>query len=434
MTCRSKAVEGGRRCQTLTNPHFSSGDAEQRRAVEGAWPRHVTLVFVRKPGSVDAASAAKLVARFVVPLQGVLDRRVVDALAAAVTAACMGAQLTLTALGRGLPGRALPKHSVKRVDRLLGNRGLHERLHQCWAALASFPPTGPIILLVDWTGANDGRQWWILSAAVAAPGRAIPVYDAVLPKGQYDSFRAREAFLLQLQKILPPGRRVIVVADSGFRVPFLKQLQRRGWDYVVRLRGRPRLLLVRTGEILRPANLHRRAGLGAQALGPVQLREKEPFFVHQLVRFRTRRRGRKAKDRLGRIRRWRRSRHYARSWREPWLLLSSLQESPERIRHLYSMRMAIEETFRDMKNPRLGLGFAGSACRSIQRVRVLWLIGAMAVRACRAAGEHAEAMGLIRTLQANTVRHRRVLSLFHAGRLLLSSLLAPLRSPLGLPP
>ena len=404
--------------------------------MKGAWPRHVTLVFVGKPASVDAASAASLVARFVVPLQEVLDKRVVDSLAAAVTAACMGAQLTLTSLGRWLPGRALRKHSVKRLDRLLGNRGLHERLHQCWAALASFPEKGPITLLVDWTGANDGRQWWVLSAAIAAPGRAIPIYDAIFQKGHYDSHRAREAFLRQLQRLLPPGRRVIVVADSGFRVPFLKQLQRRGWDYVVRLRGRPRLQLVRTGENLQPANLHLRAGLTAQTLGPVQLRETKPFFVQQLVLFGTRRRGRKAKDRLGRVRRWRRSRHYARSWREPWVLLSSLSDSPDRIRHLYSMRMAIEETFRDIKNPRLGLGFAGSASRSIQRVRVLWLIGALAARICRAAGELAEKLGLVRTLQANTVRHRRVLSLFRAGLLLLSSLLAPLRFPLcaDLPP
>lgn len=391
---------------------------------------------MRKPASVDAASAAKFVARFAAPLQGVLDKRVVDSLAAALTAACMGAQLTLTALGRGLPGKALPKHSVKRVDRLLGNRGLHQRLHQCWAALASFPEKGPIILLVDWTGANDGRQWWVLSAALAAPGRAIPVYDAIFPKGQYDSQRAREAFLQQLQRILPPGRRVIVVADSGFRVPFLKQLQSRGWDYVVRLRGRPRLRLVRTGEVLRPADLHRRAGLTAQALGPVQVRERNPFLVQQLVLFRARPRGRKAKDRLGRVRRWRRSRHYARSWREPWVLLSSLSDSPDRIRQLYSRRMGIEETFRDIKNPRLGLGFAGSASRCIQRVRVLWLIGALAVRVCRAAGEQAEKLGLVRMLQANTVRHRRVLSFFRAGLQLLGSLLAPLRRPLcrGLPP
>ena len=380
---------------------------------------------------MNAASAALLVASFTGPLQAVLDPRVVGALTVAVMAACMGAQLTLTSLGRWLPGQTLRKHAVKRIDRLLGNRRLHAKLAACWAALATLPQEGPIVLLIDWTGANDGKQWWVLSAAVAAAGRAIPLYDAVFGKSEYDSVRARESFLRELQRILPPSRQVIFVADSGFRVPFLQQLASRGWDYVVRLRGRPHLWLERSGEALRPKDLHRRAKLTATSLGPVRLRLRGAFVCRQLVLFRTRRKQRKAKDRLGHVRRWQRSRHYAKAWREPWVLLTSLPDAPDRIRHLYAMRMAIEETFRDIKNPRLGMGFAGSASRCIQRVRVLWLIGAIATKACRAAGVEAERVGIVRGLQANTVRSRRVLSLFRAGMLLLNSLLAPFRTLLG---
>ena len=116
------------------------------------------------------------------------------------------------------------------------------------------------------------------------------------------------------------------------------------------------------------------------------------------------------------------------------MLLTSLPDGAERIRQLYSMRMAIEETFRDIKNPRLGMGFAGSASRSLPRVRVLWLIGAIAAKVCRAMGEHAEKIGLVRGLQANTVKDRRVLSVFRAGMLVLNMLLSPLRDALGGPP
>jgi len=352
-----------------------------------------------------------------------------------VTAACMGAQLTLTSLGRWLPGPALRKHSVKRIDRLLGNNRLHLKLAACWAALTALPAKGRIVLLIDWTGANDGKQWWVLSASLAAAGRAIPLYDAVFGKGEYDSVRARETFLRELERILPPSRRVLFVADAGFRVPFLKQLASRGWDFVVRLRGRPYVLLKRTGESFQLKELRRRARPTAASLGPAQVcRGSKAFVCRQLVLFRTRRKGRKAKDRLGRVRKWRRSRHYASSWREPWVLLTSLPDGPERIRQLYSMRMAIEETFRDIKNPRLGMGFAGSASRSLPRVRVLWLIGAIAAKVCRAMGEHAEKMGLVRGLQVNTVKDRRVLSVFRAGMLVLNMLLAPLRDALGGPP
>jgi hypothetical protein len=287
------------------------------------------------------------------------------------------------------------------VDRL-STRGY---TRGCGVLGAGVLPERPTTLPSTGRG-NDGKQWWVLSASVAATGRAV-LYDAVFGKGEYDGVRARERFLRELERLLPPSRRVIIVADSGFRVPFLEQLARRNWDYVVRLRGRPHLWLKRSGEALRPKDLHRRARLTATSLGPVQLRLRGAFACRQLVLFRTRRKHRKAKDRLGRVRRWQRSRHYAKAWREPWVLLTSLPDAPDRIRHLYAMRMAIEETFRDIKNPRLGMGFAGSASRQIQRVRVLWLIGAIAMKACRAAGEEAERAGIVRGLQANTVRNRR---------------------------
>ena len=45
-------------------------------------------------------------------------------------AACsllIGGRLTLTALGRSAKGKAYPKHCIKRVDRLMGNRPVSKR-------------------------------------------------------------------------------------------------------------------------------------------------------------------------------------------------------------------------------------------------------------------------------------------------------------------
>ncbi|CDH03439.1 transposase (fragment) [Xenorhabdus bovienii str. feltiae Moldova] len=44
-----------------------------------------------------------------------------NALIDATMALINGASLTLTSVGRFLPGNALVKHKIKRVDRLLGN-------------------------------------------------------------------------------------------------------------------------------------------------------------------------------------------------------------------------------------------------------------------------------------------------------------------------
>ncbi|HDM8330303.1 TPA: IS4/IS5 family transposase, partial [Yersinia enterocolitica] len=48
-----------------------------------------------------------------------------SALMDATVALINGASLTLTSIGRFLPGQAQVKNKIKRVDRLLGNESLH---------------------------------------------------------------------------------------------------------------------------------------------------------------------------------------------------------------------------------------------------------------------------------------------------------------------
>ena len=57
-----------------------------------------------------------------------------SSLMAAVGSLLDGQQLSLTELGRNMPGDVAAKHNIKRIDRLLGNRALHqERLSvYCW--------------------------------------------------------------------------------------------------------------------------------------------------------------------------------------------------------------------------------------------------------------------------------------------------------------
>jgi hypothetical protein len=55
-------------------------------------------------------------------------------------AAVSGAALTLSDLGRGLPGRISIKHNIKRIDRLLGNQALHREMPQVHEALVQKHP------------------------------------------------------------------------------------------------------------------------------------------------------------------------------------------------------------------------------------------------------------------------------------------------------
>jgi hypothetical protein len=55
---------------------------------------------------------------------------------AAVEAAVGGSALTLSSLGRGLRSQVAVKHSIKRIDRLLGNGALHAEAPALYEALA----------------------------------------------------------------------------------------------------------------------------------------------------------------------------------------------------------------------------------------------------------------------------------------------------------
>ena len=64
-------------------------------------------------------------------------------------------------------------------------------------------------------------------------------------------------------------------------------------------------------------------------------------------------------------------------YKDPWLLATSLQHSRgagKRIVRLYALRMQIEETFRDLKNGRWGLGLEYARSRSHARLENLLLV------------------------------------------------------------
>jgi hypothetical protein len=71
---------------------------------------------------------------------------------AVVAAAVRGLRLTLTELGRALMGRAHAKHSIKRVDRLLGNRHLAAERFELYQALARRLVGAMVqpLIIVDW--------------------------------------------------------------------------------------------------------------------------------------------------------------------------------------------------------------------------------------------------------------------------------------------
>lgn len=82
---------------------------------------------------------------------------------------------------------------------------------------------------------------------------------------------------------------------------------------------------------------------------------------------------------------------------------------------LYSARMQIEESFRDVKSIRFGIGFELNLTRSRKRLQVLVLIAMIATYVLWLLGVAARMSQQHLQYQANTVKDRHVLSAIYLG-------------------
>ena len=117
--------------------------------------------------------------------------------------------------------------------------------------------------------------------------------------------------------------------------------------------------------------------------------------------------------------------NHSRLAKEPLLLATSLKCSSRLVVEYYGYRMQIEESFRDIKSHRYGFSFEDVGCNSIKRIEVLLLIASFANVAMHIVGIAAEKEILHYQFQANTIRNRRVLSLFSLAKRIFAMGLEP---------
>jgi len=352
-----------------------------------------------------------------------------------VEALVLGAKLALTHLGRNLRSAAYAKHSIKRVDRLLGNGHLHRERSRIYRALAHWllAATPRPVLLIDWAdcGPGDSRhRWLLLRAAVPLGGRAIPVYEEVHPLTRYNSPRTHRRFLRHLRAVLPADCAPILVTDAGFRGPWFREVERFGWDWIGRVRNQVKYRLDHWPEDRAWAStkaLYAGATPRPQHLGGALLSRRQPYCC-QLYVVRQYRRGRgrprKAHGQGSTARRCRKLH------KDPWLLATSLPHTSgaaRRVVKLYALRMKIEEAIRDTKDARWGFALRYARARRAERMEVLLLLAALGTLGCWLAGLAAQTHEWARHFQANTVRKRGALSTVFLGRALLTSLRFHLR-------
>jgi hypothetical protein len=310
----------------------------------------------------------------------------------AVVGVIHAVSLSIHAIGAGLAiawGRN-PKHAIKQVDRLLSNTAL-----DVWALFAYWVPyviaaSREIVVALDWTTFDADGHSTIALYLVTRHGRAAPLVWMTVRNAQLKGRRNRfeDTVLLRLHEVVPPGVKVTVLADRGFGDQKLYELLADlGFDFIIRFRGSVTVHSA-TGEIRPAAAWVPPNGRICQLRGARVTEDRYALDAVVCVK--------------------------ARGMKAPWCLAVRGAYPGAVAVKLYGRRFTIEETFRDTKDPRYGLGLSATHVRDTRRRDRLLLICAMAMALLTLLGAAGESLGMDRMLKANTVK-TRTHSLFRQG-------------------
>lgn len=325
-----------------------------------------------------------------------LHAKRVASLAGAVVGVLRGAVLGIHAIGGALAvAEGLDsKHAVKQVDRLLGNLGVDPwRLFGNWVPFV-VGDRQEIVTVLDWTDFDADDQATITLHMVTSHGRTTPLLWKTVRKSKMKGWRNEheDALLQRFREVLPEGVKVTVVADRGFGDQALYELlkDQLGLDFVVRFRGIVNVTDA-SGET-RPAQ-EWVPGNGR----PLLLRGASVTEIGRQV------------GAVVCVK--------AKGMKQAWCLATSHGDRPaSEIVALYGKRFSIEESFRDQKNLRFGMGLSDTRIGDPQRRDRMLLVSALAIAMLTLLGAAGEALGFDKWLKTNTVKHRTI-SLLRQGQM-----------------
>ncbi|QQX79836.1 IS4 family transposase [Shewanella sp. KX20019] len=340
-----------------------------------------------------------------------MHRTLRQSLFSAIESSMNGGSLSITGLGRDIDSNAFEKHKIKRVGRLCSNTKLYRDIEFIYTRM-TYLLVGTMkqpIIHIDWSDLDDRKQHFLIRASLAAQGRSLTLYEATT-LNKKEKPKTHLLFLRKLKVMLPHDCKPIIVTDAGFRIPWFKQILSLNWDYVGRFRNRTHCKKCPEDDWYPVKKLYVQSSCRAKNLGVYFLGE-QVSFKSRLVIFKRKAKGRKDKTAMGdKARRSKQSRASAEREKEPWLLASSLcskSDNAKSIVKIYATRMQIEESFRDVKT---GLKMNDSGSRLLHKLSVLLLIACLSQFMLYFLGLAAKAADKHRQYQANSIKHRNVLS------------------------
>ena len=322
-----------------------------------------------------------------------LHAKRVESIANGVVGVLHAAVLSIHAIGRAYAhavGRN-KKHGVKQIDRLLSNSGVDIwELFPKWVRFV-VGPREELVIALDWTDFDDDDHTTLAAHLITTHGRATPLIWMTVTKSTLEGQRnAHEHKLLEkLHECIAENVRITVLADRGFGDHKLyRMLQTLGWDFVIRFKGNIQVENA-DGVTMTAAAWVPSSGRATMLRGVRVTRRREEVPAVVVV--------------------------HAKNMKEAWCLATTLSErKASDVVKLYGRRFTIEETFRDQKNLRFGLGLSSTHIADTARRDRLLLLAAIAHALLTLLGAAGEECGMDRMLKVNTVKHR-TLSLFRQG-------------------
>ena len=318
----------------------------------------------------------------------------VASLSRAAVGVTVAASLCIHAIGRGLAAAEFltDKHAIKQIDRLLSNVAIDP-----WELAAKWVPyvvgrRAEAVVNFDWTEFDKDDHSMIVASLQTSRGRSTPLLWKTVRKSELRGQRNdhEDDVLGRLREVMPDGVKVTLVADRGFSDTKLYELLagELGWDFVIRFRGVVHVEDSK-GEV-------KKAREWANPSGRMKVMRDVKVTDHRC-----------AVPVVALVQ--------DKGMKEPWCIAASDPKlTGAMIKRRYGKRFSCEETFRDIKDLRYGMGLKWSRVGRCDRRDRLMLLAVMAHALLTLLGEAGERAGLDRLLKSNT-SNKRTMSLFRQG-------------------
>lgn len=321
-----------------------------------------------------------------------LHAKRVESLATGVMGVLEAGRVGVTAIGRGLAAARglVDKHATKQVSGLLGNAAVVvDDLMPSWVSYV-VGKRSEIRVNLDWTDFDADDQSTLMLSMQTSHGRNTPLLWMTVVKssmkGQRNAYE--DDLLSRLRDLIDESVQVTVVADRGFGDhKLLAYLDELGFDYVIRFRGS---IHISDGQT-EPSPAAGWVGKNGR------MRVIREGFITQDMH---------AVPLLVCVQ--------DKGMKEPWLLACKGPSRGTEAKKIYGKRFSCEETYRDIKDLRFGMGMSWGSITKPERRDRMFLIASMAIVLLTLLGAAGEAAGLDRLLKTNTSK-KRTLSLFRQG-------------------